>query len=132
LQDGEIPDALVGHPVVIDRTSRIFRDQLRLTQAELVRGFNVDTIRLSLGGKPVKLIMSGYMPDPTVVEGVVAFLDLDRLVIIPFLDRFCFLISSPTMKDADMVSLVSQWTVEFRNTGTDSGYTSQIMRNFAV
>jgi hypothetical protein len=132
LQGGEIPDAIVAHPVVIDRTSRIFRDQLRLSQTELVRGFNVDTIRLSLGGKPVKLIMSGYMPDPTVVEGVAAFLDLDRLIIVPFLDRFCFLISSPSMKDADMVSLVSQWTTEFRNTGTDSGYTSQVMRNFAV
>lgn len=132
LQGGEIPDAIVGHPVVIDRTSRIFRDQLRLSQTELVRGFNVDTIRLSLGGKPVKLIMSGYMPDPTAVEGVAALLDLDRLIIVPFLDRFCFLISSPSMKDADMVSVVSQWTVEFRNTGTDSGYTSQIVRNFSV
>lgn len=132
LQGGEIPDVAVMHPVAVDRTSRIFRDMLRLSQAELIRGFNVDTIRLSLGTKPVKIIISGYMPDPTAVEGVIAFLDLDRVAIIPFLDRFCFLISSPSMKDADMISVVSQWTNEFRNTGTDSGYTSQVMRNFTV
>ena len=132
LQGGEIPDVMIAHPVVIDRISRIFRDQLRLTQAELTRGFNVDTIRMSLGGKPVKLVVSGYMPDPTAVEGVAAFIDLDRIAIVPFLDRFCFLLSSPSMKDVDMVSVMSQWTDEFRNTGTDSGFTSQVMRNFTV
>lgn len=132
LQGGDIPDAALMHPYAVDRTSRIFRDQLRLTQSELIRGVLVDSIRLSLGTKPVKILMSGYMPDPTAVEGVIAFLDLDRMAIIPFLDRFCFLISSPSMKDADMISVVSQWTNEFRNTGTDSGYTSQILRNFAV
>lgn len=132
LQGGEIPDALVAHPYGIDRTSRIFRDQLRLQQTEVVRGFNVDAIRLSLGTKLVKLIMSGYMPDPTAVEGVIAFLDLDRIAIVPFLNRFLFLISAPSMKDADMISIVSQWTTEFRNTGTDFGFTSQVMRNFTV
>lgn len=132
LQGGDIPDVLVGHPYVMDRISRIFRDQLRLTQSELVRGFNVDAIRTSIGTKPVKLIMSGYMPDPTAVEGVVMALDLDRIAIIPFLNRFCFLISAPTNKDVDIISVVSQWTTEYRNTGTDSGYTSQLMRNFAV
>lgn len=132
LQGGEIPDAILMHPYAVDRTSRIFRDLLRLGQEEMLRGFNVDTIRLSLGTKPVKIIPSGYMPDPTVVEGVMAFLDLDRITMVPFLDRFCFLISAPSMKDADMVSVVSQWTNEFRNTGTDVGFTSQVMRNFAV
>jgi len=132
LQGGQIPDVLLAHPYVMDRISRIFRDQLRLSQTELVRGFNVDTIRLSLGTKPVKLLMSGYMPDPTLVEGVAAFLDLDKLALVPFFNRFLFLISAPTMKDADIVSLMSQSTLEFRHTGTDFGYTSQILRNFTI
>ena len=132
LQGGQIPDVLLAHPYVMDRISRIFRDQLRLSQTELVRGFNVDTIRLSLGTKPVKLLMSGYMPDPSINEGVAAFLDLDKLALVPFFNRFLFLISAPTTKDADIVSLMSQSTLEFRHTGTDFGYTSQILRNFTI
>lgn len=132
LQGGDVPDAIVAHPYVIDRISRIFRDQLRLTQSEQIRGVNVDAVRLSIGSKPVQLIMSGYMPDPTIVEAVALFIDYDRISIAPFLDRFCFLISSPTMKDADMVSVFCQWTIEFRNTGTDVGFTSQVMRNFGI
>src|SRR5262249_59520793 len=88
LQGGDIPDMAVAHPYVIDRFSRVFRDQLRITEAELIRGVNVDAIRLSIGSRPVQLVMSGYMPDPTVVEAVAAFIDTDRLVIVPFLDRF--------------------------------------------
>jgi hypothetical protein len=132
LQGGQIPDVILAHPYVVDRISRIFRDQLRLSQTEVVRGFNVDTIRLSLGTKPVKLLMSGYMPDPTINEGIMAFLDLDKLALVPFFNRFLFLISAPTMKDADLVSLMSQSTLEFRHTGTDFGYTSQILRNFTI
>lgn len=132
LQGGQIPDVILGHPYVMDRISRIFRDQLRLSQTEVIRGFNVDTIRLSLGTKPVKLLMSGYMPDPTINEGVAAFIDLDKVALVPFYNRFLFLISAPTTKDADIVSLMSQSTIEFRHTGTDFGYTSQVMRNFVI
>jgi hypothetical protein len=132
LQGGQIPDVILGHPYVMDRISRIFRDQLRLSQTEVVRGFNVDTIRLSLGTKPVKLLMSGYMPDPTINEGVAAFLDLDKVALVPFYNRFLFLISAPTTKDADIVSLMSQSTLEYRHTGTDFGFTSQVLRNFTV
>jgi hypothetical protein len=132
LQGGQIPDVLLAHPYVVDRISRIFRDQLRLSQTEVVRGFNVDTIRFSLGTKPVKLLMSGFMPDPTVVEPVLAALDMDKLALVPFYNRFLFLITAPTMKDADIVSIMSQSTLEFRHTGTDFGYTSQILRNFSI
>lgn len=132
LQGGDIPDVIVAHPYVIDRISRVFRDQIRITESELIRGVNVDAVRLSIGRKPLQLVMSGYMPDPTLVESVAAFIDLDRINIVPFLDRFCFLISAPTMKDADMVSVFSQYTIEFRNTGTDTGFTSQVMRNFGI
>jgi hypothetical protein len=132
LQGGQIPDVMLAHPYVMDRVSRIFRDQLRLSQTELVRGFNVDTIRMSLGTKPVKLLMTGYMPDPTINEGVAAFLDMDKLALVPFFNRFLFLISAPTTKDADIVSIMSQSTLEFRHTGTDFGFTSQVLRNFTV
>ena len=132
LQGGDIPDVIVAHPYVIDRISRVFRDQIRITESELIRGVNVDAVRLSIGRKPLQLVMSGYMPDPTLVESIAAFIDLDRINLIPFLDRFCFLISAPTMKDADMVSVYSQYTIEFRNTGTDTGFTSQVMRNFGI
>jgi hypothetical protein len=116
----------------MDRISRIFRDQLRLSQTEVVRGFNVDTIRLSLGTKPVKLLMSGYMPDPTINEGVLAMLDMDKWALVPFYNRFLFLLSAPTTKDADIVSIMSQSTLEGRHTGTDFGYVSQILRNFTI
>jgi len=132
LQGGGVPDAIFMNPIVLDRISRIFRDQIHVRQEEVVRGYTVDTIRTSLGTKPLKLIPSGYYPNPTLVEAVMTYIDLSRGAIIPFLNRFCFLISAPTTKDADIVSLIMQWTYEQRNTGTDIGYSSQTMRNFAT
>lgn len=132
LQGAEVPDVGIANPWVIDSLARLYEDQLRLSQTEMVRGFNVDTIRMSIGTKPVKLIPDGYMPDPTVVEPIIAFVDLDRLALIPFLDRGCFLLTSETTLDADVMSLIMAMTLEMRNTGTDFGQAHEILRNFVL
>jgi hypothetical protein len=136
LQGGEVPDCLVAHPTVIDRIARIFRDQLRLTQSEDVRGYLVDAIRVSVGTQMLRLVMTGYMPGPapgqTTPSPLIAAMDLDRALLIPFLDQFCYLLSAPTMKDADLISLLMKLTFELRNTGTDFGYAAQVMFNFGV
>lgn len=131
-QGAEVPDVAIANPWVIDSIARIYEDQLRLNQSEMVRGFNVDTIRMSIGTKPIKLIPDGYMPDPTVVEPIIAFIDLDRLGLVPFLDRGCFLLTSETTLDADVMSLIMAMTLEVRNTGTDFGQAHEILRNFAL
>lgn len=131
-QGAEVPDVGLANPGVIDAVARLYEDQLRLSQSELVRGFNVDTIRMSIGAKPVKLIVDGYMPDPSIVEPVMAFLDLDRIALVPFLDRGCFLRTSETPLDAEIMSLIMAMTLEMRNTGTDFGQTHEVLRNFGV
>ncbi len=136
LQGGEVPDCIVAHPTVIDRIARIFRDQFRLQQSEDVRGYLVDAIRVSVGTQMIKLVLDGYMPGPapglTTPSPVATFLDVDRVLLIPFLDQFCYLLSSPTMKDADLISLVMKLSLEIRNVGTDFGYAHQTMFGFQV
>jgi hypothetical protein len=136
LQGGEVPDAFIAHPTVVDRIARIFRDQLRLTQSEDVRGYLVDAIRVSVGTQLVRLIMTGYMPGPapgaTTPSPLLAAVDLDRALLIPFLDQFCYLLTAATMKDADLISLIMKLSFELRNTGTDVGYAHQVMFNFTV
>lgn len=124
-QGAEVPDAIVCNNVNIDKIGRIYRDQLRLSQDELIRGYFVDAIRSSLGTRPIRLIKTNYMP-----SSIVEFLDLSRIRIIPFLDRFCFLISAPTTRDSDVISVVTAMTMEMRNTGTDFGYAHQAAYNF--
>jgi len=59
-------------------------------------------------------------------------IDLDRLGLVPFLDRGCFLLTSETTLDADVMSLIMAMTLEVRNTGTDFGQAHEILRNFAL
>jgi len=134
LQGGEIPDAIVAAPFTIDRLARIYRDQMRLSQDELIRGYFVDAIRVSIGVKPVRLIMSGYMPYSTTspTPNVAAFVSLDRMAIVPFIDQFCYLISAPSFRDGDALSVLSKWTLELRNSGTDFGFAHQALKNFTL
>jgi hypothetical protein len=131
-QGAEVPDVILANHNVVDNIARLYEDQLRLTQSEVVRGFTVDTIRVSIGTKPIKLIVDGYMPDPTLVEGVAAFLDLDRIAIVPFLDRGCFLRTAETPLDAEIMSVIMAMTLEVRNTGTDFNQAHEVLRNFVV
>jgi hypothetical protein len=131
-QGAEVPDVILANHNVIDNIARLYEDQLRLTQSEVVRGFTVDTIRVSVGTKPIKLIIDGYMPDPTLVEGIAAFLDLDRMALVPFLDRGCFLRTAETPLDAEIMSLIMAMTLEMRNTGTDFNQAHEVLRNFIV
>jgi len=131
-QGAEVPDVILANHNVIDNIARLYEDQLRLTQSEVVRGFTVDTIRVSVGTKPIKLIIDGYMPDPTLVEGIAAFLDLDRIALVPFLDRGCFLRTAETPLDAEIMSLIMAMTLEMRNTGTDFNQAHEVLRNFII
>lgn len=136
LQGGEIPDAVVAHPTVMDRVGRIYRDQFRLIQTEDVRGYLVRAIQPSVGEQLVRLIMTGYMPGPapgaTTPAPLLMALDLDRIAMVPFLDQFCYLLAAGTLKDADLVSLIMKLSFDMRNTGTDFGYAHQLMFGFTV
>ena len=125
-QGAEVPDFLLGSAATIDKIGRIYRDQLRLSQDELLRGYFVDAIRTSLGTRPVRMILTGYMPDSVFILG-----DLDRIKLVPFLDQFCYLITAPSFRDGDAMSVVAKWTMEVRNTGTDFGYSHLAVYNYA-
>lgn len=136
LQGGEIPDCIVGHPVVMDRIGRIYRDQFRLDQRDDTRGFLVRAVQPSVGEQMVRLVMSGYMPGPapgaTTPAPVLFALDLDRIATVPFLDQFCYLLAAGTLKDADLISLVMKMSWDVRNTGTDFGQAHQAMFGFTL
>jgi hypothetical protein len=135
-QGGEVPDAFAANPIVIDRAARIYRDMFRISQDEIIRGYFVDAFRTSLGTKPIRMIMDGYMPAPTPPATspppIALFLSLDRISLVPFLDQLCYLISAPSFRDGDAISVLAKLTIEPRNTGTDFGYTGQALYNFSL
>jgi hypothetical protein len=54
------------------------------------------------------------------------------MAIIPFLDQFCYLLSAPSFRDGDALSVLSKWTLEMRQTGTDFGYAHAALKNFSL
>jgi hypothetical protein len=134
LQGAEIPDVLMGSSYFIDRTARIYKDQLRLGQDELVRGYFVDAIRSSMGAKLIKLVMSNWIPYSLTSNtlNIAIALSLARIGLIPFLNQFCYFLSAPSFNDGDAMSVLAKFTIEPRNTGTDFGYAGQVLTNFQL
>lgn len=139
LQGAEIPDALLAHPSTIIAISRIFKDQIRLAQAEDWRGQMVQRIQPAISTQQVSLIMDPFVPGPAPGSNqlgqnapILAALDLDRIALVPFLRQFFYLLESPTYYDGETVSAIMKCTLELRNTGTDMGQAHQIAYNFVV
>jgi hypothetical protein len=45
--------------------------------------------------------------------------------------QFFYVVTSPSFRDGDAVRCLSKWSVEVRNTGTDSGFASLAVQNLS-
>jgi hypothetical protein len=69
------------------------------------------------------LINDLYVNDGSTTAGnaLMLILDMSRIRIKPFVGQFFYVVTSPSFRDGDAVRCLSKWSVEVRNTGTDTG-----------
>ena len=99
--------------------SKLYRDEIRITQRENERGFSADVMHTPLGNELV-FLMDGYVVDAATI-GELYTLDLDRIRIRPLLDQWFYMFTAPTLRDGDSYRALSKCSFEIRNTATDAG-----------
>lgn len=129
-RNGTVPDWCVGGPNVGERVGVLYNDRMRLQQDETTRGFAAQYFRTTLGNE-LRLLVDGFIPDATPVADIF-ILDSARWRLRPFWEQLFFVITAPTLNDGDTVRALSKLSLEARNTGTDSGQASMLIRNASM
>ena len=74
---------------------------------------------------PHELVVDTFIND-TAAFGMAFVLDPDRIFIRPALGEFLYTIEAPSFRDGDAFSVLSKFSIEVRNSGTDVGYAHQV------
>lgn len=111
-----------------DRLSQIlgalYSDTIRREQSDRVRGFWMNVFDPSMAN-PHEIIADSFIND-TAAFGMAIVFDPDRVFIRPQLGQFLYNIEAPSFRDGDALSILSKWSLEVRNSGTDVGYAHQL------
>jgi hypothetical protein len=126
-RNGALPDRAMVGPNGAGDVGNAFKDQIRLTQAEMNRGFAANVIRTTLGNELV-VLLDGQVEDATGI-GQIFILDSGRIRIRPAADQFYSIISAPTFLDGAAVRMINKWSLEVRNTGTDAQQAHMLITN---
>lgn len=127
-RQGADSNVMVGGPNVTERLGQLYNDRIRIPQDERGRGFFADYITPSMAN-PHRLINSAYLNDTFGSGAQLLVLDMNRIRIRPFIGQFLYTITAPTFRDGDAVRMLSKWSLEVRNSGTDVGYAHQLAFN---
>jgi hypothetical protein len=128
-RQGGYSNLLVMGPNFIQRMGQLYTDRIRMDQSDRVRGFFTQEFVPSMAN-PHTLINEFYLND-TPGAGVVLVLDINRIRIRPYVGQFFFTITAPSFRDGDAARMLSKWSLEMRNTGTDVGYSHQAHFNLS-
>jgi len=114
--------------------SRLYNDRIRIVQDDTTRGFKVkefdtdmqNTLRIMWDRQVYDNTGDGPTPGgssaaATAANGILFLLDSGRIRIRPFLESLFFTIQAPSFRAGDAVRMLSYWSMEVRNTGTDAG-----------
>lgn len=134
INNGALPDWVFGGTLMADNLSKLYNDRIRIVQDDTTRGFKVkefdttlqNTLRImwdrqiydNTGTTPTP---SGSTAPSTAGNGLMFLLDSGRIRIRPFLESLFFTLQAPSFRDGDACRMLSKWTMEIRNTGTDAG-----------
>ena len=102
----------------------LYSDTIRREQSDRVRGFWMNVFDPSMAN-PHEIVADSFVND-TASFGVALVYDPDRAFIRPQLGQFLYNIFAPSFRDGDAGSILSKWSLEVRNTGTDVGYAHQL------
>jgi hypothetical protein len=102
----------------------LYSDTIRREQSDRVRGFWMNVFDPSMAN-PHEIIADSFIND-TAAFGMAIVFDPDRVFIRPQLGQFLYNIEAPSFRDGDALSILSKWSLEVRNSGTDVGYAHQL------
>ena len=110
--------------------ARLYQDRIRLVQDDTTRGMFVKKFMTDLGNE-LSLVVDPYLNR---VNGNIdmVLLDSRRWAICPFDNAFMTYITSPSFRAGDAARCIVSYTLEGRNTGSDSGQASFYMSNVSV
>lgn len=129
-RQGADSNLAAGGPNVVERLSQLYTDRIRIPQDERGRGFFADYFTPTMAN-PHRLINSAYMNDAFGSGAQLLVLDMNRIRIRPFIGQFLYTITAPTFRDGDAVRMLSKWSPEVRNTGSDVGQAHQLSQNLS-
>lgn len=118
-RNGGYTNVLVGGINTIEKFCLMYSDRIRIEQSDRTRGFYARYFTPTTGVEH-RLVMDGYLNDTSGTAQLLA-LDFSRIRIRPFVNQFFYLITAPTFRDGDAVRMISKWTLEVRNSGSDVG-----------
>lgn len=97
----------------------LYADTMRREQSERVRGFWMNVFDPFMAN-PHVLINDAFINDGA-GQGLYFVLDPDRIFLRPMLNQGLYTIEADSFRDGDAISLLGKWSIEMRNTGSDSG-----------
>lgn len=129
-KQGALSQVLVSNVSGLEKVGQLYQDRIRMEQHERNRGFYARTFTPSMANKHY-LVEDIYLND---VQGSIQLfmLDMDRIFIRPFVESTLYTISAPSFRDGDAIRMLSKWSLEIRNTGTDIGYAHLLHNNLSV
>lgn len=129
-KQGAMSQVLVSNVSGLEKVGQLYQDRIRMEQHERNRGFFARTFTPSMANKHY-LVEDIYLND---VQGSIqiAMLDMDRIFIRPFVESTFYTISAPSFRDGDAIRMLSKWSLEVRNTGTDVGFAHLLHTNLSA
>jgi hypothetical protein len=131
---GAFSNLIVAGPRVIQKLGQLYTDRIRLDQTDRTRGFFTQEFIPSMAN-PHRLINEFYLNDGGTANAgnaLLIVLDLNRIRIRPFVGQLFYTIIAPSFRDGDAARMLSKWSPEIRNTGTDAGFSHQLHTNLTV
>lgn len=131
---GAFSNVIVAGPRSIQKLGQLYTDRIRLDQTDRTRGFFTQEFIPSMAN-PHRLINEFYLNDGGSTNSGNALclvVDMNRIRIRPYVGQFYFTITAPSFRDGDAARILSKWSLEVRNTGTDAGYSHQLHSNLTL
>lgn len=135
INQGAVPDWIFVGTLGADAISKIYNERIRIVQDDTTRGYKVKefdtTLQNTLRVLWDRMIFDNTPSAPgtpsTSGRGIVFILDSGRIRIRPYAESLFYTIQAPTLSDGDKIRMLSKWSLEVRNTGTDVGFAHQLV-----
>jgi len=126
-RQGGYSNTYASGPNLVAKVGQIYSDRIRLEQSDTNRGFFAQRFIPSMANTH-EIINEVYLNDNQ-GTALLLILDINRLRIRPLIGSFWYMIQAPSFRDGDAVRVLSKWSLEVRNSGTDAGYAHQLTYN---
>lgn len=129
VNNGATPDWIFGGTALAHTVSGLYNDRIRIVQDDTTRGFKVkefdttlqNTLRILWDRQIYDNTSTAPAGPATSANGIAFLVDSGRIRIRPFIESLFYTIQAPSFRDGDAVRMLSKWSMELRNSGSDAG-----------